>query len=108
MRDDYELQLGPLAIIALQRLSNKKFEPTELLPRIRSIQNASIVWQLESWPYVRSVAYVGARATYELKLPRKIPYGKSYLSASSAKLSVTPSSGYMEAELLQLITELTS
>jgi hypothetical protein len=96
----HEQLIGPAAALALQRITNKQWQPTELLPRIRRIKNAHIVWQLEDWPYARTVAFQGLACTYTLRLPRRQQYGNAWLPVASARLTVEPKNGYHEQELL--------
>jgi hypothetical protein len=103
MNRPYEMLIGPTVMLALQRLTNKRWQPTELLPRIRSIKYARIAWQLEDWPYARTVGCQGSACIYTLTLPRRQQCGDAWLPAAPVRLNVEPKSGYREHELLTCI-----
>lgn len=101
-----EMPIGPMTIVALQKLANKSWEPSELFHRVRAIARAHMVWQLESWPYSKTVSYTGREATYTIKLPRKVLYGDARRTAAPVQLSVTPAQAYHDEELRIFIDQL--
>ncbi len=105
-----EMIIGPVAMLALQRLANTSWQPTELMPRVRLIPRARIVWKGEAYPFFRTVEFVGRNGVYTIKLPRRIHHGETAksLAVCPVALHIDPTDMYDEVELVQFLEALTT